>query len=234
MTDRFDEPYWDAHWQQADGRGDEHALGPNPYLADETVGLAPGTALDAGCGEGAEALWLAEQGWAVTAVDISSEALACAGERARGSAAGDRVAWVEADLSTWEPQRPYDLVTTHYAHPAMPQLAFYARLSRWVAPGGTLLVVGHLHSTSADTHGDGHDHGHRQEPPPAEASATAAGITALLDTAEWDAVTAVEQERTVGDPDGRAATLRDVVVRARRQGGSSTGRPGSSSSIGSR
>ena len=141
-------------------------------------------------------------------------------------------AWVEADLSTWEPQRPYDLVTTHYAHPAMPQLAFYARLSRWVAPGGTLLVVGHLHSASPDAHGHGHDHGHRHEPPPEAASATAAGITALLAAAEWDVVTAVEQERTVGDDP--AATLHDVVVRATRQGGSSTGRPGSSSSIGSR
>jgi len=228
MTDRFDKHYWDDHWQQAASRGDAHVPGPNPYLADETVGLVPRSALDAGCGEGAEALWLAAQGWAVTAVDISSEVLARARDRARGSAGGERVAWVEGDLSTWEPERAYDLVTTHYAHPAMPQLAFYARLSRWVAPGGTLLVVGHLHSTSADAHGDGHDHGHRHESPPAETSATAAGITALLDTAEWDVVTAVEQERTVGDPDGdgRATTLRDVVVRATRQGGSSTGRPG--------
>ena len=238
MTDRFDKHYWDDHWQQAASRGDAHVLGPNPYLADETVGLVPRSALDAGCGEGAEALWLAAQGWAVTAADIASEALARARDRARGSAACDRVVWVEADLSTWDPERRYDLVTTHYAHPAMPQLAFYARLSRWVAPGGTRLVVGHLHSPSAAAHGHEHGHGQRQESAPAEASATAAGITALLDAAEWDVVTAVEQERTVGDRDrgrdGRAATLHDVVVRATRQGGSSTGRPGSSSSIGSR
>jgi SAM-dependent methyltransferase len=238
MTDGFDKPYWDAHWQRPRGRGAEHDLGPNPHLSRETVGLLPGTALDAGCGEGAEALWLAAQGWAVTAVDISSVALARARERARarGSAGGDRVAWVEADLSTWEPDRPFDLVATLYAHPAMSQLAFYARLSGWVAPGGTLLVVGHLHSPSESAHGHEHEHEHEHghEPPPEELTATAAGVAALLDAAEWDVVTAAEQERTAVDPGGRAATLLDVVVRATRQGGSSTGRPGSSRSIGSR
>lgn len=200
-THEFDKDYWDQHWR---GRADVPASTtdspPNPYIARETTDLTPGTALDAGCGSGAEAVWLASHGWRVTAADISSDALGSAARRG-----GEPVDWVEADLTTWEPGTRFDLVTTHYAHPAMPQLEFYDRIARWVAPGGTLLIVGHL--AGHDSHGHGHGHAH---PAPAEASATAAAITARLGR-EWQIVTADEHVRT---PDGRAATLHDVVVRA--------------------
>ena len=56
--------------------------------------------------------------------------------------------WVEADLGVWDPGTRFDLVTTHYAHPAMPQLDFYERIAGWVAPGGTLLVVGHARTAT--------------------------------------------------------------------------------------
>jgi SAM-dependent methyltransferase len=181
---------------------------PNPYLARETAGLAPGTALDAGCGAGAEAIWLASRGWDVTAADISSEALARAAGRAAANEPPEQVRWVEADLSTWRPDTRFDLVTTHYAHPAMPQLDFYDRIAEWVAPGGTLLIVGHLH-THAST-----GHGHH---PPAEASATSAAITARLDDKEWRVVTAEETLRTHTSHDGREVPLHDVVVRATRR-----------------
>ncbi len=204
MQQGFDKDYWESHWQQAEG----HGVAPNPYLARETGSLVPGTALDAGCGEGAEAVWLAAEGWTVTAADISSAALAHAAERATAAGASDeRLRWVEADLSVWEPGRRFDLVTTHYAHPAMPQLDFYERIAGWVAPGGTLLVVGHLHTTGP-TH-----HAHADQPPE-EATVTAAGITARLDAAAWDVVTADERVRTVS---GRQAELHDVVVRATRR-----------------
>ncbi len=107
---------------------------PNPYLARETAGLAPGTALDAGCGAGAEAIWLASRGWDVTAADISSEALAHAAGRAAEGGVSGHLRWVEADLSIWSPDTRFDLVMTHYAHPAMPQLEFYDRIGAWVAP----------------------------------------------------------------------------------------------------
>lgn len=61
--------------------------------------------------------------------------------------------WVAADLTVWEPGRKFDLVTTHYAHPTMAQLSFYSRISRWVAPGGALLVVGHQHTARATGQG---------------------------------------------------------------------------------
>jgi cyclopropane fatty-acyl-phospholipid synthase-like methyltransferase len=197
MTHAFDKGYWDEIW---DGdRAAAMAAGqPNPHLISEVGELTPGTALEAGCGAGAEAIWLASQGWQVTAADIATAALTRAGQRAAAAGVAGRVQWVEADLSTWQPDHPYDLVTTHYAHPAMPQLAFYQRISGWVAPGGSLLIVGHLH---------GH---HRL----AEASVTLADITARLDGADWEVVTAEEHLRTVT---GHNGPLYDVVVRATRK-----------------
>jgi SAM-dependent methyltransferase len=228
MTHGFDKDYWERHWQQgrAGGPGSMGGNPPNPYLARETSGLTPGTALDAGCGAGAEAIWLASHGWHVTAADISSEALARAAERAATSGAreravtsgaseravtsgaSERLRWVEADLSVWSPGGRFDLVMTHYAHPAMPQLEFYDRIAGWVAPGGTLLIVGHL-----DTPGST-GHGHH---PPAEASVTSAAITARMDGMEWEIVTAEEHVRALAGHGDGAVPLHDVVVRATRR-----------------
>lgn len=237
----FDKTYWERHWRagpgpesgrrtgggRAAGRGgaadstDQHLV--NPHLVREVGGLLPGTALDAGCGAGIEAAWLASHGWQVTAADISATALDRASARAAATQTPEalqRVQWVEADLETWEPGRAFDLVTTHYAHPAMSQLDFYARIATWVAPGGSLLVVGHLHHGQDRGQGRGHDHGDgHDDGPPAEATATAAAIAARLDPAAWDVVTADEVERTVGTRGGRDLRLHDVVVRAHRRDG---------------
>ncbi|PUA82184.1 class I SAM-dependent methyltransferase [Nocardioides currus] len=202
MTHSFDQDYWDQIWH-GDRAGAMGSSPPNPHLVSEVADLPAGTALEAGCGGGAEAIWLAEQGWRVTGADVASSALSIAAARASSAGVDDRVEWIEADLSTWEPPAAYDLVTTHYAHPAMPQLEFYDRLASWVAPGGTLFVVGHL--------GYGHGHGDT----PAEASVTADAVTAQLDPALWEVVTSQETSRTVADGHGRS--IHDVVVRARRR-----------------
>lgn len=231
MGHEFDKDYWDEHWQQVHDRPDAgHEVPPNPHLVREVGLLAPGTALEAGCGEGAEAVWLAQAGWAVTAVDIADEVLARAAARAAAVGVGDRLQWVRADLGTWEPSAPFDLVTTHYAHPAMPQLEFYDRLGSWVAPGGSLLVVGHAEGEQGAGHGGSHDghrahgrerHDHGHEPPP-EARVTSASIAARLDPTTWEVVTAQEATRSLAAPGapgaaGAPGTLRDVVVRARRR-----------------
>jgi SAM-dependent methyltransferase len=211
----FDKDYWEKHWQEGQGGAGSMAENPpNPYLDRELSSLAPGTALDAGCGAGAEALWLAARGWEVTGADISAEALARAAQRAAEAGLSERVHWVEADLSSWSPEGSFDLVTTHYAHPTTPQLEFYDRIASWVAPGGTLLIVGHLHSAGGAGHGHGHGHGHGDDgAPPAEASVTAASVEARLDPGTWEVVTAEETQRTLP---GGGRSLDDVVVRARR------------------
>ncbi|AWB92100.1 SAM-dependent methyltransferase [Aeromicrobium chenweiae] len=216
MTHSFDKEYWDRIWA-GDRAASMGASETNPHLVRELDGVPAGTALDAGCGAGAEAVWLARKGWQVTAVDVAADALAIATERAAASGVGDRVRWVEADLSTWRPDEQYDLVTTHYAHPAMSQLEFYDRIASWVAPAGTLFIVGHLHH---DDHATDHEEteAHADGGPPAAASATAATITARLDPAAWEIVTAEESHRAVDRPDdGAPSTLHDVVVRARRR-----------------
>ncbi|MFI5708587.1 class I SAM-dependent methyltransferase [Kribbella sp. NPDC051620] len=190
----FGKDYWNQHWQPTTIAMERNP--PNPYLVNATTSLTPGTALDAGCGAGAEAIWLASHGWQVTAADISRAALDKAIDRAADLS--QQINWLEADLTVWTPTTQYDLVTTNYAHPTIPQLAFYNRLSTWVAPGGTLLLVGHQHG-----HGPGHS--------PAEASVSLADITAGLDEAQWEIVAAGEHTRTIP---GRSADLRDVVVQA--------------------
>jgi SAM-dependent methyltransferase len=198
VTHAFDRDYWEEHWNGAT-RG-VAAVPAHPALETELTGLTPGAALDAGSGEGAEAVWLAAHGWDVTAVDISASALLRAATRASRGAAP--VAFVEADLTTWAPDRQFDLVTTFYAHPSMPQHAFYDRIARWVAPGGTLLIVGHHHGASDNGHGH-----------PDNAVTGPDEIRALLDPAGWILQTAVVRERSVR---GHGGVLHDVIVRAAR------------------
>ena len=208
MAQDLGKEFWESHWQDADVS--KMTAEPNPHLVREVRGLTPGTALDAGCGEGAEAIWLASRGWRVTGADISSAALARAAERA--AAASAPVQWVEADLSVWEPGRLFDLVTTHYAHPAIPQLAFYRRISDWVSPGGTLLIVGHLQTPDAPGHAHGTATAAHADQPFQEASVSVASVVALFEDSRWDIVTAEEHERILGD-----VALRDAVVRATRR-----------------
>ena len=206
MSDTFGKAYWDSHWQQGGERDGHRWVAPSPYLDRELTGSPPGAALDAGCGEGAEAMWLAAHGWRVTGVDISAEALSRAA--AHADAADVRVEWVEADLTLWQPNGLFDLVTTFYAHPTMPQVEFYERIATSVAPGGTLLIVGHLGSAA-------HPHAHGAGPI-LEASVTAETVTAVLEPARWRVDTAEEVGRLLSDREGRPVSLQDVVVRATR------------------
>src|SRR5690606_3611314 len=107
---------WDARYAETDGP--RWSGRPNGRLVAEVAGLPAGRALDVGCGEGADAVWLAQRGWQVTAVDVSQVAL----ERAReaGERAGVTVEWVHADaLAAPPPPRSFDLVSLQY--PALPK-----------------------------------------------------------------------------------------------------------------
>ncbi|MBL8777565.1 MAG: class I SAM-dependent methyltransferase [Acidimicrobiales bacterium] len=143
--DRFSAAQQAVEWDRRYGEhGDIRWSGrPNGRLVAEVAGLAPGRALDVGCGEGADAIWLAARGWTVTAVDVSEVAL----ERARAAAdeAGVVVEWIGGDaLTTPLPTGTFDLVSIQY--PALPKAtgeAAVRALLDTVRPGGVLLAVYH-------------------------------------------------------------------------------------------
>ncbi|TDD54746.1 class I SAM-dependent methyltransferase [Saccharopolyspora elongata] len=131
--------FWDERYSSEDQLFSGE---PNGALVAEAADLPPGQALDVGCGEGADALWLARRGWQVTAVDVSQVALERA---ARVAAGGPEVAWTRADLNTAAPPAlAFDLVSVHY-FPLVKQPGHAALrgLLASVAPGGTFLFVGH-------------------------------------------------------------------------------------------
>lgn len=177
---------------------------PNRFLAEEVTALGPGRALDLACGEGRNALWLAERGWRVTGVDFSGVAI----ERAR-SLAGERrveVDWVEADVVGWQPPaEAFDLVILFYLHlPATPLRQVIDHAKQALAPGGTLIVVGH-DSTNITA-----GYGGPQDPDvlygPEEVAADLAGL--VIERAE-------RVNRQVTTEDGEHTAI-DVLVRARR------------------
>lgn len=123
---------------------------PNPQLVAEVAGLTPGTALDVGCGEGGDVIWLAQQGWQVTGADFSAKGLARAAQHAQEAGVTDRTGWWQVDARKFDARefdaagRSYDLVTTHFLHlPDGRMVEAVGRLAEAVAPGGHLLVVGH-------------------------------------------------------------------------------------------
>ncbi|MBN9744447.1 SAM-dependent methyltransferase [Amycolatopsis sp. A1MSW2902] len=196
----FDRASWEERYRSQDGMWSGR---PNDQLVTEARGLEPGHALDAGCGEGGDALWLAQQGWRVTAVDFSTTAI----ERGRVQAAklgvADRITWVAADLGEWVPESKYDLVTSHFLHiPSTARTAAFARLADAVAPGGTLLVVGH----------DPADH-HAGRPHMPDMMFTAEEVAATLDQS-WASVAADNRERPAV---GAEMVVRDTVLVARKR-----------------
>jgi SAM-dependent methyltransferase len=127
---------WDRRFRE---RGLVHGGEPDPTVVAEVDRLAPGRALDLGCGQGRNSVWLVRNGWTVTGVDFSDVALAAAREAAPGAE------WVQADLRDYEPDRTaYDLVLYAFVQlPARERREILERAARALAPGGTLLVVGH-------------------------------------------------------------------------------------------
>ena len=206
------EPPWTASfWDTRYGSSQRVWSGnPNPQLVREVVELVPGSALDAGCGEGGDALWLARHGWRVTALDISPIALQRGAAHAEPEIA-DRIVWRQVDLLEWHPDGTrYDLVSAHFLQlPGELREPLYANLAAAVAPGGTLLVVGH-HPGDLETTA------HRPDAP--ELFFTAEQMAATLDPEQWEILVTDARPRPATDPDGREITISDAVLRARRRG----------------
>jgi len=142
----FESPSWEERYsgEEKIWTGD-----PNPQLVAEVSALKPGSALDLGCGEGGDVIWLARQGWRVTGADFSANGLARAARHAEEAGVADRTSWWQVDARTFTADgRSFDLVTSHFLHPpdgGMVQVT--RRLADAVAPGGYLLVVGHSPSS---------------------------------------------------------------------------------------
>jgi SAM-dependent methyltransferase len=198
------EQAWDERYQT---QPEIWSGNPNVALVAEAAGITPGTALDAGAGEGGDAFWLAAQGWAVTAADISSVALERAAKRA--SERGLAITWLHADLAKTPPPGTYDLVTAHYLHiPRSEQPIMFASLAAAVAAGGTLLVVGHDFSDMAKL----------PRPDLAEYGWTPADVAAVLGE-DWTIEVAEGRPRPATGPDGNEVTVNDAILRARRGAG---------------
>ncbi|OHV33656.1 MULTISPECIES: class I SAM-dependent methyltransferase [Pseudofrankia] len=196
-----------AHWDERYADRERLWSGqPNGALVAEVAGLTPGRVLDVGCGEGADAVWLASHGWDVTALDVSGVAL----KRAAGHAAdaGVAVRWVHAELAgAGLVPGSFDLVSAQY--PALlrtPDAAAERALLAAVAPGGVLLLVHHAGMDSHQARDDGFDPADYVWP---------AMIAALLDD-DWIVERNEQRPRIAPEGGAGAHHTDDLVLRARR------------------
>ncbi|NGN62302.1 class I SAM-dependent methyltransferase [Streptomyces sp. A7024] len=186
---------------------------PNRWVAQETGELPVGRALDLAAGEGRNAIWLAERGWRVTAVDFSEVAL----DRARRLATTDRppevaerIEWVRADVLSYEPAPGgFDLVVLAYLQlPEAERVPVWRRAAAAVAPGGSMLVVGHDSTNLSEGTGGPQD--------PSVLYTPADVLTAVAD-AELKTVRANQVRRPV-EKDGGVVDAIDALVLLRREG----------------
>jgi SAM-dependent methyltransferase len=199
MLSSMDREDWDRRYA---GRELLWTGEPNRFLVAETAGLRPGRALDIACGEGRNAVWLAEQGWQATGVDFSEVALAKA--RQLADVRGVQTDWVAADLVDYRPE-PYafDLVIVFYLQVSAAQRhAIVRAAAEAVAPGGTFLLVAHDSSNLEQGYGG---------PQESEVLYTAEDVVADLDGLQVERAARVE--RPVQTPEGERVAL-DALVRA--------------------
>jgi 2-polyprenyl-3-methyl-5-hydroxy-6-metoxy-1,4-benzoquinol methylase len=202
-TEMFEPPSWD---QRYSGEAKIWSGKPNPQLVAEASRLTAGTALDVGCGEGGDVIWLAQRGWRVTGADFSATGLARAAHHAEQAGVTDQTDWWQVDARMFAAgDRSYDLVTTHFLHPPDGGMVEVTRrLAAAVAPGGHLLVVGHAPSevfTHLTT-------SHRRAMFVADEL-----VTALPD--DFETLVVQQRPRTV-TRDGRTVEIADSTLFARR------------------
>ena len=200
---RYTAAAWDERYAAADRVWSGE---PNRRLVEQARDLAPGTVLDVGCGEGADAVWLARQGWWVTAGDVSTVGLRRAADHAPADLA-DRIVWRPLDVFAWDLDAVFDLVTAHFVLHMAPEhrAVVLPRLVGAVAPGGRLLLVNHDPSDLTS--------GVPRPPEPALFPSVDDLVGGL--GPGWEVETAAAQPRTQ-TYEGRDHTVHDAVVRARR------------------
>lgn len=184
---------WDERYRSTDRLWSAE---PNVFVADRLREIEPGVGLDLASGEGRNAIWLAERGWDMTAVDFS----AVAAERGREHS--DSVEFVVADVLTWEPDRRFDLVLIAYLHLDESEFEpLIRRATMWLVPGGELFMVGHDRSNLE--HGVG-------GPPAPEVLWDVDRMVSWLEDLEIVEARVLERE-----VEGEEKTARDALIRAR-------------------
>ena len=205
----FEQPAWEERYAAG---GAIWSGRVNPQLEREAAGLRPGRALDIGSGEGADTIWLAQRGWSVTDLDFSTVALERAASHAAAAGVGERTEWRHVDVRTFDPASEdagerWDLVTSQFMHlPDGGMVDLTCRLADAVAPGGTLLVVGH-HPDDLET---GLRHGR------ASFMFTPEDLVPALDPETWE-LEVVEVRPRADEGHGEPRTVHDSVLRARRR-----------------
>lgn len=202
----YDRAHWEQLWQNALR---EHAdklshRPPNAHLVAALASARSGRALDAGCGHGAESIWLAARGWEVVGVDFSASALAHARTTAEalGPELAARITWVEGDLAVWAPPPEYfDLVACLYVHIAGSVEEFVQRMASGVARRGTLFLVGHRPVDPATG---------KPTPAAGQVQVSVAQVVAALEPSEWHFAVAEERTRAA------AGAGVDAVIQATR------------------
>ena len=200
-----------AHWDEHYGQRDQVWSGRvNVQFADVVAGLPPGRALDLGCGEGADAVWLAERGWKVVAVDVSETALGRAREAASSLGVSDHIEFIQLDLSDGFPDGTFDLISSQFLHSTirLDRTTILAKAARAIRPGGLLVIVDH---GSAPPWVSKLDHHH--EFPSAEE------VVAELDLSadEFERVRVEAVERQAVGPEGQERPWMDNVIVIRRK-----------------
>lgn len=197
------------HWEDRYAERDRIWSGRvNRWLAEIAESLSPGRALDLGCGEGGDTLWLAERGWQVVSVDISETALRRAEEEAAKRGFSDNVRLVQTNLSESFPEGTFDFISAQFLQSLvhLDRERIFAAAARAVAPGGLLVVVDHGAAPPWAKHI--HDH---VFPGVDEVFATID-----LGDGEWERVRVETVERDAVGPDGEAGVLIDNLIVLRR------------------
>jgi SAM-dependent methyltransferase len=184
---------------------------PNPLLVETAEALPAGPALDLGCGAGGDTIWLARQGWDVTAVDISGTAVDQVSKRAHDLGLADRVTAVRHDLAHSFPEGTFDLVSAQYLQTpfAFPRSDVLRTAARALRPGGLLLIVDHGSTAPWSWNQDPDAH----FPSPSEIAAELD-----LDPARWPVRRADRPRREAVGPAGERATVTDNVLLIQRVG----------------
>ncbi len=200
------EQFWERSYREHE-RGSSGTA--NAFLVDAAGSLPAGTALELGCGEGGDAIWLAGRGWRVTAADVSATALSRASAHAAAAGVADRIDIQRHDLARTFPVGAFDLVSALYLHSPVefPRFRVLQAAARAVAPGGLLLIVEHASAPPWSWNRDPH----ARFPTPEET------LAALhLTPGEWRTDRLGAPERQATGPNGDVATVTDNVIAVRR------------------